>query len=141
MRERNLEFIVEMANSKNISVSIRTPCSTLSKNYSHWFLTAKTADRYNWAFVTQITLGKWTLQSVKWILKVIYKNILLWGLHFKGKDTKHQSSSVQSLIHVWLFVTPWTAAHRLPCPSPVTRVCSNYDFPYLPFSLLMTLIQ
>ena len=24
---------------------------------------------------------------------------------------------VQSLGHIWLFVTPWTTAHRLPCPS------------------------
>ena len=31
------------------------------------------------------------------------------------------SSSVQSLSHVQLFVTPWTAAPRLPCPSPISR--------------------
>ena len=31
-----------------------------------------------------------------------------------GFDEKHpvQFSSVQSLSHVWLFVTPWTAAHQ-----------------------------
>ena len=34
-------------------------------------------------------------------------------------------SSVQSLSHVRLFATPWTAAHRLPCPSPIPRACSN----------------
>ena len=34
-------------------------------------------------------------------------------------------SSVQSLSHVWLFVTPWTAATRLPCPSPIPRVYPN----------------
>ena len=33
--------------------------------------------------------------------------------------------SVQSLSHVWLFVTPWTAARQLPCPSPTPGVCSN----------------
>ena len=27
-------------------------------------------------------------------------------------------SSVQSLSCVWLFVTPWTAAHQASCPSP-----------------------
>ena len=32
---------------------------------------------------------------------------------------------VQLLSCVLLFVTPWTAAHRLPCPSPSPRVCSN----------------
>ena len=36
-------------------------------------------------------------------------------------------SSVQSLSHVWLFVTPWTAARQasLSCPSPTPRVYSN----------------
>ena len=32
---------------------------------------------------------------------------------------------VQSLNCVWLFATPWTAAARLPCPSPSPRVCSD----------------
>ena len=32
---------------------------------------------------------------------------------------------VQSFSHVWLFVTPWTATWRLPCPSPSPRACSN----------------
>ena len=32
---------------------------------------------------------------------------------------------VQSLRHVWLFVTPWTQHSRLSCPSPSPRVCSN----------------
>ena len=30
----------------------------------------------------------------------------------------NQFSSVQLLSHVLLIVTPWTAAHQLPCPSP-----------------------
>ena len=34
-------------------------------------------------------------------------------------------SSVQSLSRVRLFVTPWTAAHRPPCPSPIPGVYSN----------------
>ena len=38
-----------------------------------------------------------------------------------------QFSSVQLLSHVWLFMTPWTAA-RLPCPSPTPEACSN-SFP------------
>ena len=38
-----------------------------------------------------------------------------------------QFSSVQSLSHVWLFVTPWTAARQasLSCSSPTPRVYSN----------------
>ena len=35
-------------------------------------------------------------------------------------------SSVQLLSRVWLFVTPWTAAHQAsPCPSPTPRVYPN----------------
>ena len=34
-------------------------------------------------------------------------------------------SSVQSLSCVWLFVIPWTAHTRLPCPSPTPGACSN----------------
>ena len=56
-----------------------------------------------------------------------------WGRNkFKKKKKKKTSwkcwypfSSVQSLSHVWLFVTPWTAATRLPCPSPIPRVYPN----------------
>ena len=32
---------------------------------------------------------------------------------------------VQPLSPVWLFSTPWTAAHQAPRPSPTPRVCSN----------------
>ena len=34
-------------------------------------------------------------------------------------------SSVQSLSHVWFFVTPWTTAHQPPCPSPTPKVGPN----------------
>ena len=34
-------------------------------------------------------------------------------------------SSVQLLSHIQLFVTPWTTAHRLPCPSPTLGAYSN----------------
>ena len=37
---------------------------------------------------------------------------------------ENKFSSVQSLSHVLLFATPWTAA-RTPCPSPTPRVYSN----------------
>ena len=38
----------------------------------------------------------------------------------------YQFSSVQSLSHVWLFATPWTAACQAPRPSPAPRV---YPYP------------
>ena len=62
-----------------------------------------------------------------------------WGLGNMGREESGfyafpsdfgvciQFSSVQSLSGVWLFVTPWIAAHqaqhtRPPCPSPTPRV-------------------
>ena len=36
-----------------------------------------------------------------------------------------KGSSVQLLSHLWLFVTPWTAARQPPCPSPTPRNYSN----------------
>ena len=39
--------------------------------------------------------------------------------HFAGFN------SVQSLSHVRLFATPWTAPARLPCPSSTPGACSN----------------
>ena len=32
---------------------------------------------------------------------------------------------IHSLSRVWLFATPWAAAHQSPCPSPSPRVCSD----------------
>ena len=43
-------------------------------------------------------------------------------LRFSEYPLEHSISSVQSLSHAPLFVTPWTAAR---CPSPITRACSN----------------
>ena len=37
----------------------------------------------------------------------------------------YQISSVQSLSHIRLFATPWTAAPRPPCPSPAPGVYSD----------------
>ena len=36
-----------------------------------------------------------------------------------------RGTSVQSLSHIQLFVTPWTAARRPPCPSTTRGVYSN----------------
>ena len=55
------------------------------------------------------------------------------------------SSSVQSVSHVWLFATLWTAHVKLPCPSPTPGAClklmsiesvmsSNHHIHYCPLS-------
>ena len=41
-----------------------------------------------------------------------WKGHLFWVLVLEDFVGLHQFSSVQSLSHVWLFVTPWTAAHQ-----------------------------
>ena len=48
-------------------------------------------------------------------------------LFFAFIKTVHlpEFNSVQSLGHVWLFATPWTAACQTSCPSPTPRTCSN----------------
>ena len=38
-------------------------------------------------------------------------NSCIWH-RFENSPVPHQFSSVQSLSHVWLFLTPWTAAHK-----------------------------
>ena len=55
--------------------------------------------------------------SISTLLKVKKKN--------KKTKKKTMISSVQSLSRVQLFVTLWTAARQLPCPSPTPRAYSN----------------
>ena len=72
--------------------------------------------------------------------KALTKTQLYWhlDLNFQPPDCEKQISvifnqtslwyfviatSVQSLSHVWLFMTPWIA--RLPCSSPTTEAWSN----------------
>ena len=46
--------------------------------------------------------------------------------HWAIRDAPNDKiSSVQSLSHVQLFATLWTAAHQLPCPSPTPGAYSN----------------
>jgi len=47
--------------------------------------------------------------------------------HCWGQDFFMSTLAVigQSLSHVWPSATPWTAAHRLPCPSLSPGACSN----------------
>ena len=44
---------------------------------------------------------------------------------YKGKSCNSTYVVAQSLTHVQLFFTPWTAASRPPCPSPPPGVSSN----------------
>ena len=51
----------------------------------------------------------WTLQFMSQALKII-PFYSLWHSCISGQT--HTFSSVQSLSHVWLFATPWIAAHQ-----------------------------
>ena len=50
---------------------------------------------------------------------------LFWNKHLASSVGCTQFSSVQSLSGVRPFATPWIAAHRPPCPSPIPRVYPN----------------
>ena len=70
----------------------------------------------------------WSKRVEKWHGRI--NKQWVWTVHKRGqKDGRgrdgHISQSVQSLSHVQLFVTPWTAAARLPCPSPTPGAYSN----------------
>ena len=47
------------------------------------------------------------------------------GMGGKRRNKIPVLSSFQLLSHVWLFATPCTAAHRVPCPPQTPIVCSN----------------
>ena len=55
-------------------------------------------------------------------LKIHYKWLVK---KLKKKNALLVTSSVQSLSGVQLFLTPWTAAASLPCPSPTPRAYSD----------------
>ena len=54
--------------------------------------------------------------QLSWSGRWLEKNFQTWDRMFR---------SIQSLSHVRLFATPWTAACRPPCPSPTPGVYSN----------------
>ena len=63
-----------------------------------------------------------------WWIKVIRMGILVLDLRgrvFSLLPLSMMFSSVRLLSPVWLLVIPWTAAHRLPCPSLTFGACSN----------------
>ena len=55
--------------------------------------------------------------------------VSVWFARDAGtKSTKQWAALVvvvQSLSHVRLFATPWTAARQVPCPSPIPGASSN----------------
>ena len=65
---------------------------------------------------------KWSyLQNRNRIIDVANKLIVTkegkdWRIHFGIGTDNIQSSSIQSLGHVWLFATPWTAAYQASLP-------------------------
>ena len=58
----------------------------------------------------------------------------------------YYSTVVQSLSHVQLSVTPWTAARQAPLPSTISEVCSDscplswWCYPTVSFSILLYLL-
>ena len=52
------------------------------------------------------------------MLCFIYFSYILLFTIFTTLNYNDHIQSVQSLSHVWLFATPWTADARLPCPPP-----------------------
>ena len=55
-----------------------------------------------------------------------HKSFLWWGFAERVPSSgRGKVAVVQSFSHAWLFVTPWTAAHQAPSPSPSLVVCSN----------------
>ena len=53
-------------------------------------------------------LDSWTL----WTLGILWWNLCPKNDHYKTLLPSVQCSSVQLLSRVWLFATPWTAAHQ-----------------------------
>ena len=68
-----------------------------------------------------------TMVHVSWIeIANIFCSLLTFYLQCKRKKKSlYRHQSVQSLSHVWLFTTPWTAACQASCPSPTLRVHPN----------------
>ena len=54
----------------------------------------------------------WEMRNNKFGNKISILNLIVLSL-------------VQSFSRVWLFVTPWSAAHQASHPSPTPRACSN----------------
>ena len=48
-----------------------------------------------------------------------------WWATVQRIEEESDLTSFQSLTHVQIFATPWTATSRLTCPSPTPRACSN----------------
>ena len=71
--------------------------------------------------------------STSWTFFMLTTQIFLSHCHYTFDHRYYPSfspeasslSSVQSLSRVWLFATPWNAAHQPPCPSPTPGVYSN----------------
>ena len=63
----------------------------------------------------------YSIQQEELVRNYNFKNKIFYKRNKNIKYPRIQFTSVQLLSHVWLFVTPWTAA----CPSPTPRVYSN----------------
>jgi len=70
------------------------------------------------------------------LLCLYLQSLLLWSFELKKESHGYMDKKgcgvcvcvcvvVQSLSHVWLFVTSWTEAYQASCPSFSPRVCSH----------------
>ena len=69
--------------------------------------------------------SKRKLFTLQWNLVILYHETLFKHSCANRNTDAHHVVVAQLLSRVQLFVTPWTAAARLPCPSLSPRVCSN----------------
>ena len=60
------------------------------------------------------------------VIYIVICDLKRWQLNlYLCHHSANILSSVKSLSHVQLFVTPWTAARQAPCPSPTSGVYTN----------------
>ena len=83
----------------------------------------------NLRYADVTTLMAESEEELKSLLMKVKEESEKVGLKFNIQKRKIMASSsissVQLLSSVRLFVTPWTSARRLPCPSPTPGIYSN----------------
>ena len=69
-----------------------------------------------------LTKMLWVVNDVRIMICVKWDSALHTKICLEPHRVVSQFSSVQSLSHVRLVATPWTAARQAPCPSPTPGV-------------------
>ena len=89
--------------------------NNLCLNFLYYCLENGRKDHYKSSFIEHFCLV--ALRNTEGMRKIIDLVFLPWGATFNRhwwtyKQSYNAVSSVQSLSRVWLFATPWTAAHQ-----------------------------